>query len=162
MGDYRVNQKLSELCDNMGDVSGLVLCHFEASNEMADDADELIGVWKSDERDVAELRPYGNTTLEFEADGTLRYTVHENGKDQIMLLTFRVEPGFIVTNQPSHPRSEKTAYEFTRDGRLVLNFGGQKSVYCREKEAGDNRRGTGAHVDGNRVNQELARRSSLP
>ena len=50
-----------------------------------------------------------------------------------MLLTFGVELGFIVTNQPSLPRSEKTAYEVTRDGRLVLNFSGQRSVYYRAK-----------------------------
>jgi hypothetical protein len=52
-----------------------------------------------------------------------------------MLLTFGVELGFIVTNQPSLPRSEKTAYEVTRDGRLVLNFSGQRSVYYRAKGA---------------------------
>jgi hypothetical protein len=98
---------------------------------MTDDRDKLIGVWKIDEQDAASLRSYGNTTLEFEMDGALRYTVHENGKDQIMLLTFQVEPGFIITNQPSHPRPEKTAYEVTREGKLVLNFGGKKSVYYR-------------------------------
>src|SRR5215469_14045479 len=98
---------------------------------MTGDRDRLIGVWKIDEQDAAAVQRYGNSTLEFGMDGTLRYTVHENGNDQIMLLTFQVEPGFIITNQPSHPRPEKTAYEVTQEGKLVLNFGGEKSVYYR-------------------------------
>jgi hypothetical protein len=67
----------------------------------------------------------------FESDGTLRYTVHGIGRDEVILLTYRVESGFIITNQPSHPRPERTAYEITADGKLVLNFGGQKSLYHR-------------------------------
>jgi len=81
--------------------------------------------------DANALRRYGETTLEFHQDGTLLYKIHQNGKDQIMLLTFQVEPGFIVTNQPSHPRPERTAYEVTKDGKLILEFGGQNSFYQR-------------------------------
>lgn len=94
---------------------------------------EFLGTWKADAVDEAALRSFGDVILEFADDGTLRYTIHENGKDQIMLLTFRVEPGFIITDQPSHPRPERTAYEFLPDGQLVLSFGGQKLRYRRVK-----------------------------
>ena len=92
---------------------------------------QLLGTWHSDPTDVAGTPSFGDVTLKFEEDGTLLYVVHENDRDQIMRLMFRVEPGFIVTDQPSHPRVEKTAYEFTTDGIFILAFGGEKSRYVR-------------------------------
>jgi hypothetical protein len=92
---------------------------------------ELIGVWKSDAEDVDGLSSFGQATLEFTANGALKYTVHESGKDAVILLTFRVEPGFLVTNQPSHPREERTAYQVRQDGKLSLSLGGQQALYSR-------------------------------
>jgi hypothetical protein len=106
-------------------------CGHHGERPMADKRDALIGTWKTDMQDASALQQYGETTLEFHEDGNLLYKIHQNGKDQIMLLTFQVEPGFIVTNQASHPRPEKTAYEITKDGKLILEFGGQKSLYQR-------------------------------
>ena len=96
---------------------------------MTENRDALVGTWRT--HDKAALRACGNVTLKFESDGTLRYMVHGIGRDEVILLTYRVESGFIITNQPSHPRPERTAYEITADGKLVLNFGGQKSLYHR-------------------------------
>lgn len=94
--------------------------------------DNLIGTWKSDPGDPSGRGSYGNATLEFGADGSLVYAVHERDRDKVMVLSFRVEePGFIVTDQPSAPRPEKTAYEMTSDGKLVLAFGGERSRYIR-------------------------------
>ena len=106
----------------------LSLRHVEAS-EMTENS--LVGTWQTDVRGKAAINAYGNVTLKFETDGTLRYTVHEDGRDEVILLTYRVESGFIITNQPSHPSPEQTAYEITPDGRLILNLGGQKSFYYR-------------------------------
>jgi hypothetical protein len=106
-------------------------CGHHGEHPMPDNRDALIGTWKTGMQDASALQQYGETTLEFHKDGNLLYKIHQNGKDQIMLLTFQVEPGFIVTNQPSHPRPEKTAYEITKDGKLILEFGGQKSLYQR-------------------------------
>jgi hypothetical protein len=106
-------------------------CGHHGENALSDKRDELIGTWKTDTQDANSLQQYGETTLEFHQDGTLLYKIHQSGKDQIMFLTFQVEPGFIVTNQPSHPRPEKTAYEVTKDGKLILEFGGRKSSYQR-------------------------------
>jgi len=85
--------------------------------------DELIGTWKSDPGDIAGLNACGNVTLEFRADGNLLYIVHEPDRDQVMRLTFRVQAGFIITDQPSKPHPEKTAYELTQDGGLILHWG---------------------------------------
>ena len=83
-------------------------------------AEEIVGTWKSDRSDAAGLELYGDVTLEFSGDGSLTYTIHSAGRDEVILLTFRVENSFIITDQPSAPRLERTAYDFLRDGRLVL------------------------------------------
>ena len=94
---------------------------------------ELIGTWKSDPADAAGTGVYGAVTLKFGSDGTLLYTIHEVDRDQVMRLTYRTEPGVIVTDQPSQPRPERTEFEFTQDGALVLAFGGHKSRYIKVK-----------------------------
>jgi len=100
----------------------------QKSSELA----SLIGTWKSDPEDKPGVESYGKATLEFGGDGSLVYTVHEHDRDQVMVLTFRVdEPGFIVTDQPSAPRPEKTEYKITSDGKLELAFAGEKSRYIR-------------------------------
>jgi hypothetical protein len=98
---------------------------------MTTHANELIGTWRSDPDDAEGRQAYGNVTLKFHSDGMLLYMIHESGRDQVIRLTFRVEPGFIVTDQPSMPKPERTPYEFTPDGKLVLAFGGEKSRYIR-------------------------------
>jgi len=46
-----------------------------------------------------------------------------------MRLTYSVDEEFIVATQPSQPKIEKTRYEFTPDGKLLLAFGDQASRY---------------------------------
>ena len=94
--------------------------------------DELVGTWVSDPEDVDGIRELGRATLDFEDDGQLTYTVHAKDRDQKMFLTFRVEGKTLVTDQPSSPREERTAYSIGPDGKLTLWFGGQRSVYLRE------------------------------
>ncbi len=98
-----------------------------------DHAAALLGTWTSDPEDIEGHREFGRATLEFEEDGQLTYTVHAEGKDQKMFLTFRVEGGTLITDQPSSPREERTAYSIGADGKLILWFGGQRSVYVREE-----------------------------
>jgi hypothetical protein len=94
--------------------------------------EQLIGTWVSDPEDVDGIRELGRATLEFEEDGQLTYTAHAVGKDQKMFLTFRTEGGTLVTDQPSSPRQERTAYSIGSDGKLTLWFGSRRSVYIRE------------------------------
>ena len=95
-------------------------------------ANRLLGTWVSDPEDCDGSRDFGRATLEFEKDGQLTYTAHADGKDQKIFLTFRVEDGTLVTNQPSSPREERTAYSIGSDGKLSLSLQGQHSVYVRE------------------------------
>jgi hypothetical protein len=94
-------------------------------------ATNLIGTWESDPSDAVGNRSYGKVTLKFCADSTLLYIAHEAGREQVIRLTFRIEPGLIVTDQPSHPHFEKTRFEFMPDGRLLLAFGGKESTFVR-------------------------------
>jgi len=91
----------------------------------------LLGTWRFDPTDLNGASRYGKVTLEFCADGTLLYISHGPGKDDVVRLTYTVESDFIVTNQPSQPRVERTHYRFTSDGKLVLNFAGKESRYVR-------------------------------
>jgi len=93
----------------------------------------LLGTWTSDPEDIEGTREFGRATLDFEGDGQLTYTVHAEGKDQMMFLTFRVEGGTLVTDQPSSPREERTPFSIDPNGKLTLWFGGQRSVYVREE-----------------------------
>jgi hypothetical protein len=67
----------------------------------------LIGTWQSDPDDPSGNQEYGRVTLKFDTEGTLLYTVHEHDKDQIVRLTYSVDEQFIVTSQPSQPRTKK-------------------------------------------------------
>jgi hypothetical protein len=91
----------------------------------------LIGTWKSAPNHSTSASTYGDITLKFGADETLLYIIHEQDRDQIIRLTYHIEPGFIVTDQPSKPRSERTEYQLGEDGVLVLAFGGRKSRYVK-------------------------------
>lgn len=94
-------------------------------------AGALIGRWATDPNDTDSLREYGRTTLDFGPDGKLTYIIHGDGKDDIMLLTYRIDGGMIVTNQPSAPNEEYSAFTVTPEGVLIIEFGGIQSRYVR-------------------------------
>lgn len=92
---------------------------------------QLIGTWRSDAEDSTGVRAYGDVSLKFGSDGTLLYIIKHADKERVIRLTFRVDGDYIVTDQPSQPHVERTKYELTSDGALILAFGGQKSRYIR-------------------------------
>ena len=89
----------------------------------------LLGKWATDASDQVVRDEYGDAKLEFGSDGLLTYSVEEDDRIQHIFLTYRVEDGYITTNQPSHPRPERTKFLLTQDGRLHLWFAGQESVF---------------------------------
>jgi len=93
--------------------------------------EQLLGKWVSDPEDKEGRREFGTVTLEFRENGELTYSIRGHEKEQRIFLTYAVEDGMIVTDQPSQPHQERTAYSLTSDGRLTLWFGGQRSVYVR-------------------------------
>jgi len=84
----------------------------------------LVGTWVVDRTDTRALAELGDVVLEFQDDGRLTYTIRGQTTDQIILMQYKVEGDVIVTDQPSSPRVERTAYALSPDGTLTLEFGG--------------------------------------
>lgn len=90
----------------------------------------IVGCWTTDPTDHEEIRMYGRVSLSFSPGGALEYTIHEDGKRQIIWLTYRIEGEEIVTDQPSNPREERTRFAIV-DDRLYLSLGGGHGRYVR-------------------------------
>jgi hypothetical protein len=69
--------------------------------------------------------------MEFSADGNLTHMLHAENENRVMLLTYRVDDGTIISNQPSNPREERTQFEITPDGKLVLVNNGIRTRYIK-------------------------------
>jgi hypothetical protein len=91
----------------------------------------LLGVWVVDRTDAKALAEFGDVLMEFHEDGQLTYTIRSETKTQIILMRYRVEGRTLVTDQPSAPREERTAYTLSPDGILTLEFGGTPSRFRR-------------------------------
>jgi hypothetical protein len=91
----------------------------------------LIGTWVLDAADERSRTEYGEVSLKFTEDGFLVYTIHSGEMRQEMLLTYRVEGEWLVTDQPSSPREERTRVRISEDGRLHLRYGEFDSVFVR-------------------------------
>jgi hypothetical protein len=84
----------------------------------------LVGSWRVHESDDHALADLGDVLLEFHEDGALTYLIRGADKDQVILLRYRIEGDTIVTDQPSAPQVERTAFSLSEDGVLMLAFGG--------------------------------------
>jgi hypothetical protein len=96
-----------------------------------DSPHKLLGRWTTDPTDTDAIKEYGGTTVVFSDDGGLTYIIHVEGKDQVILMNYRIEDSVLVTDQPSQPGEERTVFSITPEGKLVLEFGGIKSRYVR-------------------------------
>src|SRR6266545_157538 len=94
----------------------------------------LLGKWSANLSDPDTLRKYGHTSIAFGQDGKLIYAVPLGERHQIILLEYSADGRIITTNQPSSPREERTSYEFTLEGHLVLHFGGVRSCFTKVSE----------------------------
>ena len=99
---------------------------------MKTEIEPLIGEWVSGPADLESIRLFGKVSLEFKPDNTMIQTIHGDEKDEIIYLTFDVHNGYIITNQPSHPSKEFTAYYFVSDDELVLTYEGTSSRFVRK------------------------------
>jgi hypothetical protein len=84
----------------------------------------LVGTWIVKDTDERALADLGDVVLEFQESGGLIYTIRGRAKDQIIKLRYKIEGSTIVTDQPSAPRVERTAFSISDDGVLTLAFGG--------------------------------------
>jgi hypothetical protein len=94
---------------------------------------DLLGLWVTDPDDLGSLREYGRVSMDFRADGQLVYTIFPEGKRQVMLLVYRIQGDFLVTDQPSSPREERTRFEIKGD-TLTLFYEDHQSIYIRSAE----------------------------
>jgi hypothetical protein len=91
----------------------------------------LVGYWKADPADVGAFDEDSLVTLLFSDDGELTYAIQSTGGLQVILLRYRIEGDQLVTDQPSAPREERTAWAIDGAGRLTLTFGGVVSTFIR-------------------------------
>jgi hypothetical protein len=92
----------------------------------------LVGTWIVKDTDKRALADLGDVVLEFQESGGLIYTIRGPAKDQIIKLRYKMEGSTIVTDQPSAPRVERTAFSISEDGVLTLEFGGVRYQFTRQ------------------------------
>ncbi|MDQ3281474.1 MAG: hypothetical protein M3Q69_08680 [Acidobacteriota bacterium] len=90
----------------------------------------FLGEWRQVDPDPAPAAIF----VTFEADGRLQYRL-ETATVQIILLTWRVEGGLLVTEQPGGSREERSAFRFPTSTRLVLEKLGETFSYDRSGDA---------------------------
>ena len=93
--------------------------------------DDLLGVWRTHPADRLGRQVMGLATVEFRADGTLLYTVHDVETDQVSILTYRLDGAWLFTNQPSAPALERTSIAISDAGHLLLEHDGVPARYVR-------------------------------
>jgi hypothetical protein len=102
-----------------------ILSRLFQSRPIKDESD-LVGCWHLMRADDASAEP---AEADFREDGRLYYSVLSGDRWQIMKLRYRVDGGLLVTDQPSHPREERTRFSMDADGSLILEFEGQRSWF---------------------------------
>ena len=89
---------------------------------------DLVGVWHLVHSDAL---PQQEAELDIRGNGQMSYSIRDGDKWQIIKLTYQLEGDTLVSNQPSAPREERTAFRVEADGTLLLSFGGERSWFRR-------------------------------
>ena len=71
--------------------------------------------------------------MEFKVNGELIYTLHSDIKDEIIIMTYQIKGGVLITDQLSSPHLEETKFVLTFDNKLELFFNGHRSIHIRKK-----------------------------
>jgi len=96
--------------------------------------EQLLGCWHLEQAE--EDLHSEPVEVEFRPTGELIYSIDAGDRWQVLRLTYRVEDDVLVTNQPSAPREERTRFELTPEGTLVLELRGTSASYRKgEKRA---------------------------
>jgi hypothetical protein len=93
----------------------------------------LFGNWTSDPNDETTKQTIGDVTMTFTPAGRLTYKIKELEKVQIINMSFWTEGEYIISDQPSTPRKQRTRFSF-EDEKLMLEFEGQKTTFLRSVE----------------------------
>jgi len=90
----------------------------------------IIGSWKAEHNP---FDPNEELFLQFDPSGKLTQATKKGGEQQIIFLTYRLEDGLLVTDQPSSPRIQKTKMRLDGD-KLVLKYNDVTAVFNRVSE----------------------------
>ncbi|HJU70195.1 MAG TPA: hypothetical protein VJ650_18310 [Gemmatimonadaceae bacterium] len=90
--------------------------------------EQLLGCWHPEHAAEDPHAPEA-VEVEFRPSGELIYSIDAGDRWQVLRLTYRVEDSVLVTNQPSAPMEERTRFELTPEGTLVLEFRGTPASY---------------------------------
>jgi hypothetical protein len=91
--------------------------------------DRLVGSWISNPE---QKNPTSEKTrLDFAENGQLTYSILCKEKVQMIMLTYEVEGDFLITDQPSEPKVERTKFSITPDDKLIMAFDNQIWEYIR-------------------------------
>jgi hypothetical protein len=101
-----------------------------AVKEGSTDLSPFVGLWRLMETDGPYETARG-VEVEFHPGGQLTYTIHQAEKQQLILLTWRLEGGFVVTDQPSQPAEQRSKFEFRGPNELVLELEGSTTRLIR-------------------------------
>ena len=93
-----------------------------------DESIGLIGQWRFLCADKKAPDQSG-VVITFDKLGGITYEIKAQEKTQIIKLFYRVENDWLITDQPSNPKVERTRFQITPSGELVLEFEGTKSWY---------------------------------
>lgn len=83
---------------------------------------QLLGYWVSDPLHQSTLAGLGDVELDFQKNGNLIYTIKEQLSDKIIIMTWRVDKNYIITNQHSKPNEQKSIYHIDSNGILSIQF----------------------------------------
>jgi hypothetical protein len=90
----------------------------------------LLGRWEIDPADEHAVKEFGYVVIDFDDKGRLTYTIKREDKDEIFLMKYQVEEDVIISDQPSHRKSERSRF-ILADGLLTLWFDGRPSRFLR-------------------------------
>lgn len=91
----------------------------------------LVGVWELERADEA-LALAPGSFMAFLPTGELRYAApRSDGSAQVALLTYRIEGEWIVTDQPSAAREQRTRFRLPDRDRLELTYDGGRATFRR-------------------------------
>lgn len=91
----------------------------------------LFGKWTTDKNDKQTVDLLGDVIMTFTAKGELIYEIKEDDRLQIINMIFWTEDNYIISDQPTHPKKEKTKYSFGTADSLILELEGQATRFIK-------------------------------
>lgn len=74
------------------------------------------------------------TRMEFQRDGTLRYGIPVDGREQVVTLLYMIDDGVLRTENPLAPHATATPVRQGPGDTLVLDFADSPAVLLREQD----------------------------